>query len=372
MTVCFVSHSSSDGGAERVLLETIESLHDEGIECRVLLPSSGHFSRELMRLGIPFSVISFPLWMSRNNLSFALRLKTALNLSKDTAQVAWRISKWKCDVVYSNTVTVCIGAFAAKLLRLPHVWHLHEFGFEDQGLSFLFGKRWSLKVINRMSSACVCVSNALATAYGESIDASKISVIYPSLRCLPSEYSGNGPAAPIVSRTERFRCVIVGALIEGKGQEDAVLAVSVLKKAGVDAELIVIGEGEPGYRRHLQTLAEKNQVAGSVVFTGSVPNAFPSMCSADVVLVCSRSEAFGRVTIEAMYSGKPLIGARSGATAELIDGGVNGLLYKTGDPEDLAAQIKYLYENPGIAKALGTSAKKWVEQRFFENRSTEK
>ena len=96
------------------------------------------------------------------------------------------------------------------------------------------------------------------------------------------------------------------------------------------------------------------------------------MRSADVILVFSRSEAFGRVTIEAMIAGKPVIGARSGATAELIQNGVNGLLYSVGDPESLAAEIRYLHDNPKVADQLGKNARKWVEEHFSQDRYSEK
>ena len=80
MRVCFVSHSSRDGGAERVLLETIELLSGEGIDCKVLLPTEGHLSEALKPMGIEFAVISFLLWVSKDSPSFFLRVKTALSL----------------------------------------------------------------------------------------------------------------------------------------------------------------------------------------------------------------------------------------------------------------------------------------------------
>jgi glycosyltransferase involved in cell wall biosynthesis len=69
-----------------------------------------------------------------------------------------------------------------------------------------------------------------------------------------------------------------------------------------------------------------------------------------------------------MFVGKPVIGARSGATAELIQDGVNGLLYNQGDPSDLAAKIEYLYKNPGIANELGRNGQSWVEKCFTQER----
>jgi glycosyltransferase involved in cell wall biosynthesis len=92
------------------------------------------------------------------------------------------------------------------------------------------------------------------------------------------------------------------------------------------------------------------------------------MLSSDIVLVCSRSEAFGRVTIEGMFSGRPVIGARSAATAELIKDGVNGLLYDPGNPGDLAEKIKRLQECPGLGERLGHEARAWVRRYFTIDR----
>jgi glycosyltransferase involved in cell wall biosynthesis len=369
MRICFVSHSSKHGGAERVLLETIEILRSDGIECRVLLPDRGELCAELDCLGVPYSVISYALWMSRGRAPFLRRLRAALNIVIKTTFVAWRIFRWKCDVVYTNTATVCAGAFAARLLGLPHVWHLHEFGLEDQGLAFVFGDSHSLAIINRLSSRCICVSKALARKYARSVPESKIAVIYPSMHRALSGAESEDRVAPASSRGNgRFRCVIVGALMEGKGQEDAVLAVAHLKEIGIDAELKIVGEGIPIYRRHLEALVSSKGLQGRVAFMGQLENALPVIQSSDVVLVCSRSEAFGRVTIEAMRAAKPVIGARSGATAELIRDGVYGLLYRGGDPADLASKIQCLFEDPDISARLGENGKSWVDGYFTPNR----
>lgn len=365
MRICFVAHSSRKGGAELVLLETIEILQAEGIECRVLLPDRGELCAELEGLRVPFSLISYAHWMSRGRVPFFRRLRAALNIAAKTALVAWTICRWKCDVVYTNTATVCVGAFAARLLGRAHVWHLHEFGFEDQGLSFLFGQRFSLAAINRLSSICICVSKALARKYEQSVDPSKITVIYPSMhRALKSKDGGADLQSPAFRRNARFRCVIVGALMEGKGQEESILALAQLKQMGIDAELVIVGDGIPCYRRHLRNLVLSHELTDRVVLVGPVDSAIPAMRSSDVVLVCSRREAFGRVTIEAMLVGKPVIGARCGATAELIRDGVNGLLYDPGDAKGLANRIKYLYESPADANTLSRNGQVWAAGYF--------
>jgi glycosyltransferase involved in cell wall biosynthesis len=92
------------------------------------------------------------------------------------------------------------------------------------------------------------------------------------------------------------------------------------------------------------------------------------MRRSDVILVCSRSEGFGRVTIEGMLARKPVIGARCGATAELIQDGTTGLLYNYGDPSDLADRIQHLYHNRAAAEQLGKNAELFVRRVFTRER----
>jgi glycosyltransferase involved in cell wall biosynthesis len=369
MRVCFVAHSAKKGGAEVVLLEAIDILLRAGIECRVVLPDRGVFCGELDRLGVPYSVISYASWMIRGRARFLRGLRAALNIVIKTTFVAWRIFRWKCDVVCTNTVTVCVGAFAARLTRRPHVWNLQEFGFEDHGLSFLFGAPFSYSVISRLSARCICLSRALAEKYARSLDPSKITVIYPSMHFALANGQGvRQDDAGFDHANGRFRCVIVGALTEGKGQEDSILALAHLRQGGTDAELLIAGDGIPEYRHHLEHLIMSHGLRDRVTMAGQVRTALPVMRNSDVVLVCSRCEGFGRVTIEGMLAGKPVIGARGGATAELIQDGVNGLLYDAGDPEDLAAKLRLLIENPGVARRLSLNGQTWARGYFTDER----
>jgi glycosyltransferase involved in cell wall biosynthesis len=369
MRICFISHSSDIGGAQKVLLETIEILQSKGAECRVVTPGHGELCDALDRLGVPFSNISLPCWMKRGKISAFARVRAFLGILLRVPMVAWQMYRWKCDICFTNTVTVSVGAFAAHLLRRPHLWQLHEFGMEDQGLRFMFGESFSLRLVNKLSMRCVCVSNALAKKYERWIEPSKIIVIYPSMHkvvCEGNQIEGSDFAMP--DRNGKFRCVIVGALMEGKGQAESVLAIAELKRRGIVAELMIVGDGIPTYRRHLLELIRSNELEGQVILLGQAKNPFRAMQSSDAVLVCSRSEAFGRVTVEGMLAGKPVVASNTGANLELIQDGVTGLLYKAQDITDLANKIQYLRENPEVAKNIGNDGKSWAEGIFKKER----
>jgi glycosyltransferase involved in cell wall biosynthesis len=69
-----------------------------------------------------------------------------------------------------------------------------------------------------------------------------------------------------------------------------------------------------------------------------------------------------------MRAGKPVIGARSGGTQELIQDGFNGFLYTVGDYQELAQKIRYLYEHPAVGKQIGENGQQWATKQFTQAR----
>jgi glycosyltransferase involved in cell wall biosynthesis len=280
--------------------------------------------------------------------------------------VAAAVVRHKCDVVYTNTITVCVGAFAARLVRRPHVWHIHEFVYEHHRLAFDLGPWISLRLVNRLSSACIANSRAVAEGFRGQIAPSKLKVVYQSVT-IPQGAIPRTLGAP-TRIGEGIVCVMVGALQKGKRQEDAILAVADLAPTGARAHLLIIGDGVPDYRHYLHQLVDKHNLADQVTFLGYVEKPWELIHRADVVLMCSQNEGFGRVTVEAMLLGKPVIGAASGGTVELIQDGINGYLYTLGNHQELAEKIEYLASHPDEAQRMGRNGQEWAANRFTQAR----
>jgi glycosyltransferase involved in cell wall biosynthesis len=164
----------------------------------------------------------------------------------------------------------------------------------------------------------------------------------------------------------------VGRLQEGKRQEDAIRALAVLRDQGIIVQLWLVGGCDPAYFTFLKNLVQENNLEEQVRFVGQVNNAFPYIQQADVLLLCSRCEAFARVVVEAMKAGKPVLGARSGGTVEQIQEGFNGLLYEPRDHKELAEKMKYLYDHPDKAKEMGGNGQQWATRTFTRERYREK
>jgi len=353
MRICFVSHSSVLGGAEKALLELVTTLKEKDVCSVVVLPSYGLFSDELRNLGIDFLVSKYWWWVSKDPVLWKRIARSTLNFFS-LFFIAYKIKKYNIDLVCSNTLTISVGMFVAKLLKIPHMYFIHEFGEEDHGLKFDIGKKLSLHLMNKLSVGIVCNSNTVANKFSKYFNKRKLFIVYQSVSVEPFGYNSEAQVRTISeSKIDQLNCVIVGSLQEGKRQEDAILAVSELKRKGLNVFLEIVGDGNPDYKQYLLNLVRKNNLKNCVNFHGYVNSPFSIILNSDVLLMCSRYEAFGRVTVEGMLLGKPVIGAKSGGTLELIKDGFNGLLYTVGDYHELSEKIEYIYFHREEALKMG-------------------
>jgi len=368
MKICFVSHSAERHGAELALLEIIDVVRGAGMECLVVLPSEGILCEELAKRNVPFEILEYDWWLSPGK-RVDRRLGSAIRNAKAAVRLSSLITRHQCDVVYTNTIAIPVGAIAATLSRKPHVWHIHEFGTLDHGLKFDWGTNLSLSVVGKLSDVCITNSLSVKRHFSQWIEGQKLRLVYYSMKLSSHRQNNNAPAKTAISNGGYpFRCVLVGRIVKGKGQEDAILAVGDLAKIKVPVELILVGNGDLEFINYLKSEVSTLGLADRVVFSGMVKDPTGIVSEADAVLMCSKCEAFGRVTIEGMLAGKPVIGARAGATPELVKEGLNGLLYNPGDHRELGRQIKFLYENPSKACEMGQYGRSWAESFFSENR----
>src|SRR5271166_3143109 len=173
MRICFIANCAILGGAERVLLETMDVLIDRGVDCRALVPVDGELAEELRRMQVPVTFARMHSWVMWGKPRPLKRIRVGLGMAASLLPIAKEIRKWQFDLVYSNTLAVCTGSLVAGAIGVPHVWHLHEFGREDHGLFYNFGEGVSNATIGRLSSACIVVSKALARKYAPYVSPSK-------------------------------------------------------------------------------------------------------------------------------------------------------------------------------------------------------
>ncbi len=155
---------------------------------------------------------------------------------------------------------------------------------------------------------------------------------------------------------------VVGRLDKLKGQIELVEAARILKQKDLRFKIAIIGEetaNEGGVRSALVKKIEQNQLQNIVRLAGFRLEIPEIIASLDILVMPSWAETFGRVVIEAMASGTPVIATNAGGVPDIITDGSDGLLVPPQDPEALAKAIDTLLLNPQMRETFrGNGLKK--------------
>ena len=146
----------------------------------------------------------------------------------------------------------------------------------------------------------------------------------------------------------------------------------VVKRGLLKVELFVIGNADKKYLSKLKEYINEQKLSDSIHIRGFVSDVAAYRKKADVCLVCSDCEGFGRVTIESMLAGLLVIGSDSGATTELIKHNKTGLLYEKGNIESLASCIECVGMNSLKYKEIAKNGQNWALQTFESTNYAEK
>jgi glycosyltransferase involved in cell wall biosynthesis len=342
--VFFVNHSTAPvslGGAERSLLALVEHWYaaDDDFEAFFITKHPrGQFTAALDARGWAYESIRFRGWAGPRADPPVQEL--AYFARQDYAAVLRCIRLMegrRPDLVVTNTLVAPWGAFAAKVLDIPHAWMVREYGDLDHGLVFTSGRDATLADIGLLSDVVFTNSEGLRDHLAPHIPAEKLAVVYPQIDVdAVVEAAQERPRhAPFPGGHDgELLVTCVGRLLPGKGQWLVIDALAELVARGVPARLCLVGSAvEAEYRQSLADRATALGVGDRVTFAGEQQNPFPFVAAADVCVTASDIEAFGRTTAEYLALGKPVVAFRNGGSLELVVDGVTGMLV---DPEAAA------------------------------------
>lgn len=252
--------------------------------------------------------------------------------------------KMHIEILYSNTTATMVGYELKKLLKIPLIWHIREFGKLDQNCEYVFGRKALCRRINS-SDLVVYISNAVKKSYSPYLCNTREIVVYNDIsKDFDCFFERNW-------KKELLSFLSVGGIIPGKGHKCAIDAIIKLHNEGYPVELKIAGKGK-SYMIELEKYITNQKANSYIHMLGQVSDMKQLRESCEVGIVASLMEAFGRVTIEGMLSGLLMIGANSGGTAELISDGENGYLFIPDDVESLASIIRNIFDDREMARKL--------------------
>jgi phosphatidylinositol alpha-1,6-mannosyltransferase len=285
-----------------------------------------------------------------------------------------RLMRGKYDLLHSHWILPqgFTGVLAARPFGIPHAITVHGGdAFALQGKVLGGFKRFSL------SGADVVTVNSSATK-------KQVLSIAPGIsepRLIPMGISTTEPdrqrAAELRSKYRERNgplLIFVGRLVYGKGVDDLLQAVAIIKKNLPDVKALIVGEGQ--IRGDLEKLVIKLKITDSVIFTGWVePFEIPSyLAAADIFVGPSKQssdgwiEAQGLTFLEAMAAGTVVIATASGGIEDSITHQESGILVPEDSPEAIAESVLQLETDSALKHCLETQAKK-VVNRFTRETS---
>ena len=379
MRIAYLTHYAELYGANRSLLDLMCALRDAGaVEPYVLLPREGPLTERLSAEGITWRTVPWQPWMSERHYmggphhrlgQYLRHARAARERSRTNAALAPTLLEylraWRIDAVHVNSAAVGITGELLDRWSGPLIWHIREMPEGHYGLH-LGTRRYG--ALLRKAARVIAISNAVRNDVQRYAGTrTSVDVIYNGVVTKADHARQALAAHERWEHPEPFTFLMAGLIHPSKGQLEAVRALARLHAGHPSARLVIAGDGRADALRKLVTALG---LSDHVELTGFVKDMAPLLRRAHALLNCSRNEAMGRITVEAMASGLPVIGHNSGGTPELITHGRNGLLYPGGD-EALAERMAELADNVERARALGTQALRDAVERFSVERYAE-
>lgn len=177
------------------------------------------------------------------------------------------------------------------------------------------------------------------------------------------------PGDPIPSRGP-LRLLSVARMIERKGQQHLLEAMSLLVKEGVDVVLTLVGTGDAEQQRRDQ--AKRLGLAEHVHFAGYVPREEIATWyrAAHVFVLPSYNEGMSVATLEAMAAALPIVCSRADGLAELVNEGVNGFTCDWDDVPALAAHLRRLAVDRPLTRQMGAASRVQAARFTWEAATT--
>ena len=162
---------------------------------------------------------------------------------------------------------------------------------------------------------------------------------------------------------------LIGRMENKKGQHLLVEAMRILRDKDLPVHATFIGPVmDKAYFVRLQAQVADLGLQDHVTFFGSHKNPIDIMPAFDIVVLATEMETFGLVLIEAMRSGVAVVGSDAGGVPEIIEDGVSGLLFETGNAVDLAAKLMRFCLDPDLRRRLAAAGKSRADELFSRDR----
>ena len=382
--VACLNVSSALGGSEWTLLDFLSRAEGLGIAPYLILPKPGPLADEAAKVGVPVGIAPAPesfLELSQQHaigsdaaVAFAKGLRVWTRAIQEQIDQAALRPAGRPTILYSHGFKALLAGALVREIR--HVWHVHEFPPAGLGFAWRLAGRFLPDVVIANSQA---VGRAWERGGGPRCAVVLNGVNLERFRTAPRTWWIHDQLG--IPRTTRL-VGMPAVFARWKGHLKVVEAFERLAATHEDVHLVLVGGpiydtvAEKGYAEELVRRVRRSSASGTptehrlddrIHFLRFDPQPWRLYPEFDVAVHFStRPEPFGRVLVEAMACGVPVVAARDGGPQEIIEHGVSGWLTPPEDVAGLAAALAHaLASDP---EPIGRAARRAVEERFSADR----
>lgn len=313
-----ISTTSEIGGADLIQFRTLSSLDRRRFSPEVLLPHDGPLVDMYRQADIPVHLVPLRKLSKRLGAWHAARI--FLDFLPTALVIKTLCSQRDIDVVHSNTLHCPYGWLPARLLGIPHIWHVREIVDRTAWIGRLEGT-----LATTTADRVICMSRAIREALFDP-DLPRVRVLYDGVDTDRFTPDGGDLREQLGISRDASVIGIASRLDPWKGILEFLDAAPQLIKDIPSAHILVAGgeiEGHAGYARKIRGRCDREDLKDRVTLTGwsftgdRMAEVFRTM---DVFVNTSTSpEPFGMSIVEAMSCGVPTVSHARGGPVEIID-----------------------------------------------------
>lgn len=382
MKILYVLNSLG-GGASLGTYEMLRGLPRDRFEAYAVAPAGG--AEQLARVRPLFAdvrLMPLPQWNVLPRLGAARRMalrvghwRRGISLRNTTRALRRAIQDWGIDLVHTGTSLNACGAEAAAEEGVPHVWHIKECIGRSGRVQFPMADEELARYISRTSARVLVMSEYIARFFVRH-DCQNLEVLPDGVELAPyAEGTSRDLRARLGVGDGELLVGMVASLASTWKQHDVFIRMAgELARREPRARFLLVGPQSSArrwphelphrYFEGLVRLASECVPANRLTFMGTVSDAPDIMRSLDVLVHPCSVEPFGRIAIEAMAAGTPVVGPLTGGIAETVVDGETGLLVKPRDHEAFAGATGLLLSNPDLRARLGAAGRRRASERY--------
>lgn len=372
-TVLFVNpFTQAISGADESLIILINNLDKDKFKAVVALPGKSPYAPKFEEAGAKVITLRFSR-IKRSVNPFYL-IHYFISLFFEVGRFKRVIKKHKVDLVYANMEVVLSAGLAAKKLGVKCIYHYRHNASDEP--KFIYDRL--IRMIEGVADRICVISKAAGETFYKRGVKDKVTVIHDVID--PATYSNESREDFFIKKfdvpQDKKIVSVVARINERKNLDEFVDMAAIVHGKRKDVRFFIIGDAhfasEKRYKKKLKNKVKRLGLDKTVLFAGRQEDIPYFMRSSDIVTLPSRNEGFGRVIVEAMAVGTPVVGSSSGAIPEVMNYCEAGIVYTSGNPNEYAEAVLKILSEPEESKRLGEAGKERVKKHFTVNSQKEK